>query len=562
MSTVARTAAHRNSVGVEVGTAGVARSRRQLKASDRARQRTGRSLWSRFFRRHGQRPAKPVKVAELSRWGWELPGGGPTVILDSAPEFRAPCCQIAGLYPFSAGGTLAMIGTALGPHVYGRGVVCGDPVSYFVHGLINNPSAFVLGRPGLGKSSLVRHMLIQLPDKDIIPLVLSDLKGEYVQLVRGALQGQVIAPGRGRDHINPMDKGPLADRLADLPEELRAAAIADMEGRRQNTVAGLCELALGRRLEAHEQNVLNRAIVECDETVPGTPVIGDLLAYVQSAPTTLMGIAQARGDEGRYADRVEHLVDALLALAGEGVFGDVFSEATTTPLQMHSPAVFDLSDVDAMDQALQAGLQLVCWSYGSAAVTAAKYLADAGLAPRRTYCMVMDELWRALRAADFMVDRVDEITRLNRTLNLAQVLITHTMNDLKLTTQAATDKAFGFVARSEIVFLGGLAPGEMGNLQQAFAMSSKEEGWVTSWSTPGETNPHTGKTDPPAGRGKFLLKIGKQVGVPFVVQLVEAERVLNETNVNWQDTIDAVTGVSLAKNGATPSDLSDPAGQV
>lgn len=560
MSTVAR-----NSVGADAA-AGVARSRRQLKAGDRARQRKGGRaralLWARVFRRHDRQSAKAAKVAELSRWGWELPGGGPTIILDSAPEFRAPCCQIAGLYPFSAGGTLAMIGTALGPHVYGRGVVCGDPVSYFVHGLINNPSAFVLGRPGLGKSSLVRHMLIQLPDKDIIPLVLSDLKGEYVQLVRGALHGQVIAPGRGRDHINPMDKGPLADRLEDLPEELRAAAIADMEGRRQNTVAGLCELALGRRLEAHEQNVLNRAIVECDEAVTGTPVIGDLLAYVQSAPETLMTIAQARGNQDRYADRTEHLVDALLALAGDGVFGDVFSEATTTPLQMHSPAVFDLSDVDAMDQTLQAGLQLVCWSYGSAAVTAAKYLADAGLAPRRTYCMVMDELWRALRAADFMVDRVDEITRLNRTLNLAQVLITHTMNDLKLSTQAATDKAFGFVARSEIVFLGGLAPGEMGNLQQAFAMSSKEEGWVTSWSTPGETNPHTGKTDPPAGRGKFLLKIGKQVGVPFVVQLVEAERVLNETNVNWQDTIDAVTGVSMAKSPATPSDLSDPAGQV
>ncbi|GAB3583055.1 hypothetical protein [Calidifontibacter terrae] len=526
-----------------------ASSRRQLRAAEKARQRKHHGLWARIFARH-QRAAPARRELEPTRFGWEIPGGGSTVILDSPPEFRAPCCQIAGLYPFSAGGTLAMVGTALGPHLDGRGVVCADPVSFFVHGLINNPSAFVLGRPGLGKSSLVRHILVQLPDKGIIPLVLSDLKGEHVGLIRNALAGQVIAPGRGLEYVNPLDLGPLADRLAELPEELRRKAVGDMEGRRQNTMAGLCELALGRRLEAHERNVLNGAILGWVAQNPGqTPVVADLLVYVQSRPQNLAVIVQSRGETARYDTRVEHLVDALLALAGDGVFGDVFAHPTTTPLQMHAPAVFDLSAVDAMDQTLQAGLQLVCWSYGSAAVTAAKYLADAGLAPRRTYCMLMDELWKALRAAEFMVDRVDEITRLNRTLNLAQVLITHTMNDLKLSTPDATEKAFGFVARSEMVYLGGLAPGEMGNLQQVFAMSRKEEGWVTSWSTPGRTNPTTGETDPPPGRGKFLLKIGKDTGIPFQVQLVEAEKALNDTNTNWQHTIDSLT-LNLAKKQA------------
>lgn len=534
-------------------TQGAAWSRREARrrsssarsSGRRSQQRRGRGLWSRLFRR----TPRVAGTSAVGRLGWTMPGGGGTVIFDAPPEFRAPTVQVCGLYPFSAGGTLPMIGAALGPHMEGRGVVCGDPVSWFVHGLINNPSAFVLGRPGLGKSSLVRHILAQLPDKGIIPLVLSDRKGEHVWLVR-ALNGQVIAPGRGREYVNPLDLGPLAGQLQNLPEEQRRAAIADMESRRQNTMAGLCELALGRRLEAHEKTALNGAILGWAAENPGeTPVASDLLVYVQSRPEPLMEKVQARGDTARYDTRTEYLVDALLALSGEGIFGDVFAHQTTNPLQMHRPAVFDLSAVDAMDQTLQAGLQLVCWSYGSAAVTAAKYLADAGQAPRRTYCMLMDELWMALRAAEFMVDRVDEITRLNRTLNLAQVLITHTMNDLKLATPDATAKAFEFVSRSEIVYLGGLAPGEMGNLKDVFAMSRKEQDLLASWSTPGRVNPTTGKADAPAGRGKFLLKVGKDVGAPFQVQLTPAEQPANETNVNWQDTIDSMRGerVDLSK---------------
>ncbi|MFT4083909.1 MAG: hypothetical protein QM638_15110 [Nocardioides sp.] len=53
---------------------------------------------------------------------------------------------------------------------------------------------------------------------------------------------------------------------------------------------------------------------------------------------------------------------------------------------------------------------------------------------------MIDELRRALRAAAF-VDRGDDITRLDRTLNLGQLLITHCMDDLKVHPEEATAKA-------------------------------------------------------------------------------------------------------------------------
>lgn len=480
--------------------------------------------------------------------GWNVPGGGWMPRWDVPPEFRAPSLQVCGLYPFSVGGSLTMLGAAMGRSLEGRGVVCADPITWFIYGLINNPSAFVLARPGLGKSSLIRHILAQMPDKGIIPMALSDLKPDYVRLTH-AMNGQVFSPGRGADSVNPLDMGPLVDRLHELPDGLRRKAWEDLRGRRGNAVGGLCELMLDRPLERHEANCLNRALRLWDEEHDvQVPVISDIRAYVESRHPALRAAVQDRSDDDLYYDRrVEGLVDALIALDVDGEMGDVFALPTTTHLEMNRPLCFDLSAMEGQDRRLQAGLQLVCWTYGSSAVAAAKYLAEADLSPRRTYILVFDELWRCLRAADFMVDRVDELTRLNRTLNISQILCTHTMDDLVLSTPDATKKAFGFVSRSEMVFLGGLAPSEMGNLAEVFAMSTKEQELLQLWSAPGQYNPETNKEDPPPGRGKFLLKVGKSVGTPFQVELVPIEKDANDTNTSWKDTAASMrrSGVGL-----------------
>ena len=503
--------------------------------------------------------AKERTTQAPSRFGWLIPGGGAMRLLESHPEFRGPTVQVAGLFPWSAGGSLPMVGAVLGHHLAERGVVCGDPVSWFVSGLINNPSCFVLGRPGVGKSSLVVRLLVQLYLRGIVPLVLGDVKGEYAELIR-RLGGQVLTPGV--KHVNPLDRGPLALKLDELPKELRERAVADLEARRKNVLIGLCELVLREELKAHERNVLAAAPALWEEMHPKqTPVIPDLLDLVRSRPALLAQVVNDRGDEQRYKDRCERVIDALIALSGAGEFGDLFARQTTEPMDMHRPACFDMSSVFEREVRLQGALQLVCWSYGSSQVAAAKYLADAKKAPRRTYFMVMDELWRPLQSAPFMVDRVDELTRLNRTLNLGQALATHTMDDLKLGSEEATAKAWGFVSRSEMVFLGGLAPSEMGNLRTVFALSNREETMLTDWSVKGEVNPETGQHDPPPGRGKFLLKVGKAIGTPFRVNLTALEASVHDTNEAWEDTRSSMAG-SHRIAGGSRAGVSSPVTEV
>ncbi|MBE1514905.1 hypothetical protein H4W26_001660 [Nesterenkonia halotolerans] len=63
-----------------------------------------------------------------------------------------------------------------------------------------SPSAFALGQPGLGKSSLIKRMVAVLLDWGIIPMALPDARPDYVDLIRAA-NGQVIEFAPGRAHI-------------------------------------------------------------------------------------------------------------------------------------------------------------------------------------------------------------------------------------------------------------------------------------------------------------------------------------------------------------------------
>jgi len=67
---------------------------------------------------------------------------------------------------------------------------------------------------------------------------------------------------------------------------------------------------------------------------------------------------------------------------------------------------------------------------------------DRGSERRYWYFAILDELWRPLRAAGGLVDRIDAITRLNRTWGLGQAMITHTLKDLDAIDSPA-DRAKG-----------------------------------------------------------------------------------------------------------------------
>lgn len=118
--------------------------------------------------------------------------------MQAADEWRGTTVQVYGLWPFAAGTGSPMVGVPIGRNLLSGATPCADPISWFQRAhLISTPSMFVLGKVGLGKSSLVRRMALGLTGYGVLPMVLGDLKPDYVDLIR-ALGGQVIELGRGR----------------------------------------------------------------------------------------------------------------------------------------------------------------------------------------------------------------------------------------------------------------------------------------------------------------------------------------------------------------------------
>lgn len=123
---------------------------------------------------------------------------------------------------------------------------------------------------------------------------------------------------------------------------------------------------------------------------------------------------------------------------------------------------------------LQAAVLLACWSYGFATVNIAHALADAGLDRASTTSWSWMNCGAGTRAGKGMVDRVDALIRLNRSVGVGQLLISHTMSDLlALPSEEDRMKAQGFVERSGMVICGGFSASEMGLLTKAVPLSRR-----------------------------------------------------------------------------------------
>jgi len=471
--------------------------------------------------------------------GWPGMGGGYSTYIQAPQEWRGTTVQVCGLWPFAAGTGSPMVGVPIGRNILSGATMCCDPISWFMRAkLISNPSMFVLGKPGLGKSTITRRMALGLAGYGIQPLVLGDLKPDYKDLIE-ALGGQVIQLGRGRGHLNILDPGESREAALRLTGKAREAIQADAHGRRQTMVSALISIMRSAPPTDREETIIDEALKVLDERHTGTPVLRDLLKVVQDAPDRVRNVALDRGSLDRYRQITEGLEASLIGLVGGGRLGEIFSEQTDNPMKMDRPVVFDVSNIDDSETNLQAAVLLACWSYGFGAVAVSQALADAGLEPRRHYFVILDELWRVLRAGRGLVDRVDALTRLNRQRGVGMAMISHTMSDL-LALEHPEDrmKAKGFVERSGMVICGGLPRAEMENLSEVVPMSEEEQNMLIGWQDPPAWDPATGEEAAPPGRGNFLVKVGGRPGIPVHVGLTSVEREINDTNKLWRTGTD------------------------
>ena len=460
-------------------------------------------------------------------WGWRRRDAGRAVHVAPGVEYQATTVQVAGLYPFTAGSGAPLLGVPVGRHLLWGESVLLDPFAWLAAGLITNTGMFVLGQPGAGKSALAKRLITGATATGTQAIILGDTKPDYTRIVR-RLGGQVIQVGRGLDRINPLDAGPLGAALARMSGTDADRLRLEVRGRRLTLLMALCGLIRdGGQVTNSEEVILGRSIdLLAGRLVDRAPVIPDVITVLEQGPDAVRAAARSTSQPD-YRRRVDDLI-ATLRLLCEGTLAGVFDAATTTPIDLSAPAVsVDISRVAAAGDKLVAAAMLSTWSYGYAMIDAAAVLADCGLAPRRRYLAVMDELWRALRGAPGLVEPADALTRLSRNLGVAQIMLTHSLDDLDaLATAADRAKSRGMAERCAIKVLAALPGRELERIGQIVRLSTPERDLVASWAAPEALVP--GARHP--GRGRYLIKTGERAGLPVAMHLVGDEVALYDTD--------------------------------
>lgn len=511
------------------------------------------------------------QALKLSEKGYTGPAGGRQSSAGLFPEARGTTAQVPGLYPWSVGAGAPIVGTPLGMHLETGSPVCYDATNWMTRGgFITAPVTMVLALNGYGKSTLVRKMVLGSIAQKRTTLMLGDAKPDY-RVLTEEVGGQVVELGFGHGRLNVLDPGAMGQvltRLSGDPDYQRAIA-SDVRGRQVTTVAGLIELLRGRAIDDFEVTLLATGIEllysDYGFTYDNPPILEDLHALIIAGHPDLYADAgldapegltpslsltdrdreaeRAQGEDRRlYEEAIRPLRRSLNSLI-RGELGAVFNGQSSVRLDLDAPAIcVDVSLIPQSEQKLRAAVLMACWADGMAAVEGAHILADAGLAPKRTFHVVLDELWQVLGAGEALVDRVNSLTRLNRGIGTELTLCTHSYKDaLSLSSSSAREKARGFFERARVKIIGPIPSGEVALLRDVVELSEREIAMVTGWATPealtGEAARPGEKPPAPPGMGKFLLKVGEGSGpgIPLQTVLTDAEvrSQIHETNARY-----------------------------
>lgn len=502
-----------------------------------------------------------VKTGRVTRFGLRGPTHGTARVISGAVEFQTTSNLGCGFNPNSVGAPAPVIGTPIGRHVTtGADVGC-DGFAWFMEGIIANPSAFVLGLPGLGKSTLIRKLLVGHIAQGHVSIVAGDIKAEYVGMTQ-AMGGQVITLGHGVGALNPLDVGALGRVVPQLEanaEHLAAIGQHDLirrtkeqvHGRQVALVSALVGLArahnpgTGHGVADYEAMIIGVALRELYGSMTvdwlNPPILAELIAQIERGSDHLRDKARASTPE-EWKQRVDPLLLSLHSLL-DGATGQIFGGQTTQPIDVAAPAVcIDVSAIDRGDRAVKAAVMIACWSNAFGSIEASHVLADAGLDRQRYFAVCLDELWQTLAAAPGLVGQVDALTRLNRSTGTALYMITHTFKDLQaVPTEEDRRTAMGFVERAGLVICGGLPHSELELLSTQLPFTEAEAEMITSWSrgaTPKRSRAQTDAGIAP-GRGRFMIKASKDgsPGIPVQTVLfpIEVTTRLHDTNTRFDD---------------------------
>lgn len=500
---------------------------------------------------------------QAAQRGWRRAGGGWVPSVEVPTEWYGTSVQVCGLWPHLLGSTGSTVGAPLGRNLYPPyNGVCGDPINLFKAGMLQNPGCSVIALTARGKSTLVGLMMagvIAGGDQVVVP---ADLKPDYSELIK-AMGGEVLQFGRGRGSLNMLDPGDAlrwAQRLEHrdplLAEQIRTEGI----GRAADTTIALLEAYRSAPLGADDEELIRQAIgLLLDPVRAGgdEPVLGDLIRLISSAPAQLMDLTLSHDTE-EYHREIRPLLRTLVGF-DSGDFGAAFGRATTTHITLDKPAVsVDVSAVRTgrASTKMLAAVLLSTWSASFGAIEVHHLLADRGLVRRRHQMVPLDELWSVIGASRGMVERVDQVVRVNRADAVANVLCTHTFRDFEaVANEEDRQKARGFIERSGMVVCGEVRNHDLQAMNEAVGMSEREIEEIRSWGKGESVDPETGRKIA-ASRGKFLIKSGSAPGIPILTDH-EAIADLMDTSARWHDqgNLDEVGADQLRRADVGVDDL-------
>ncbi len=483
------------------------------------------------FRR--RRPKALRRHNVVLRTGIAAPGGGSSAFVPVPLQWRATTRQVCGLFPWGSPGQLPLEGAPIGRHQTSGAVVAFDQISWFLANRIANPSVLVIAKPGLGKSTLASKMMLWLAATGYTLLIPGDTKPDYVALTRQLGGHHRVVARAGGAALNPCDPGGMGAAASRLAAAGRAAAAASLRaeaiGKAAVCISTLVELGRKGPVADYEEAAvaacLRRLYAQAGDGPP--PLLRHVVDLLEQRPDEVRTVVLDRGDPAAYDRLVDPLQRSLRALL-DGQFGDVFARPVDRPADRPPVVNIDTSAIKAGDPRFLAAVMIAAWSEMYGMVEADQALADEHLAPRRLYCLTLDELWRVLRLGGSMPDRVNELTRLNRTQGVGQIMITHSIRDL---APGRNSEIEGIEERAGAIVIGGVPKKELTALDAVVTLTSAEQAAIKEWWSTSVTAIERNQTPP--GAGKFLIKASSEdPGIPVDVVLTSVEREWGGQNTN------------------------------
>ncbi|MBA3488294.1 MAG: type VI secretion protein, partial [Longispora sp.] len=314
--------------------------------------------------------------------------------------------------------------------------------------------------------------------------------------------------------LNPLDAGPLGEKLPDNPELLRER-LDEIHRRRIGLLSSLLMVRLDRKLTPTEEAALSLAIRYSSGQISGNtrladPTISQVWALLRD-PTPDMArelrIRNSNTDELR--EMIRPIADALGNMV-QGSLSGLFDGPTTVRMDFDAPIqTVDLSRIDGRGDETVAMTLACVSSWGQAAI-------DTPGGPVRM--VIRDELWRAMRVPA-MIRKVDSDLRLSRAQGTIQVLSTHRLADFEAVGPEGSEEvtiASNLIASCDvrICLRQDTAPLKM--TKDAIGLTDTECAHIESWS--GEQV------------GRALWKIGRSQSQIVQVMLSPLERQLYYTN--------------------------------